>query len=68
VSTVALPQICVFKRVFFSKFGHVLNHIRQWTKNDVTKYINAYFEQKNDFLMSLFDLIDLVGLLLHWTL
>ncbi len=37
-------------------------------KNDVTKHINAYFEQKNDFLMSLFDLIDLVGLLLHWTL
>ncbi len=34
--------------------------------HDIAKYINTYFEQKNDFfLSSLFDLIDLVGLLLH---
>jgi hypothetical protein len=36
------------------------------TKNYIAKYINTYFEQKNlIFLISLFDLIDLVGLLLH---
>ncbi len=34
-------------------------------ENDIAKYINTSFEQKNDFLISLFDLIDLVGLLLH---
>jgi hypothetical protein len=28
-------------------------------------YIYTYFEQKNDFFISLFDFIDLVGLLLH---
>ncbi len=30
-------------------------------KNDITKYINTYFEQKNDLKKSLFDLIDLVS-------
>jgi hypothetical protein len=35
------------------------------TKNDITKDINTYFEQINAFFISLFDLIDLVGSLLH---
>jgi hypothetical protein len=34
-------------------------------KNDIAKYINTYFEQKNEISISPFDLIDLVGLLLH---
>jgi hypothetical protein len=34
------------------------------TKNDIAKYINTSFG-KNDYLISLFDPIDLVGLLLH---
>jgi hypothetical protein len=35
------------------------------TKNDIAKYINTFFEPKNALKISLFDLIDLVGLLFH---
>ncbi len=57
-----ITNICFYASLK-NKNSHILSHIKQWTKNDIAKYINSYFEQF--FKISLFGLIDLVGFLLH---
>jgi hypothetical protein len=45
IGNFSLLQIYVFKLGFFTKFSHIFNHIKQWTKLDVIKIDNSFLTQ-----------------------